>query len=180
MKYIKILIPAILCVVILYITKMSISYYPLSFGLVIGIVNWKLHKYNPYLGVLLSVLVSMISFWLSFLSMGLFNNLGELITNNTNYVLGDGAKIYYLIIAVYIIAPLLVLRFYKFVFNISKTKFNLTVIISVIIILLLIYGIKPNYFIDNYPKISPYIIWQFIMALALQLILYQKELKINN
>lgn len=123
MKYFKIILPAILCVLIIYITKISILYYPLSFGLIIGLVNWKIHKYNPYLGVLLSVMMSLISFWVAFLSMGLFSNLGELITDNTNYRLGDGSKIYYLIISVNMIAPLLVLFLYNMYLIFLKLNF---------------------------------------------------------
>jgi hypothetical protein len=177
MKYFKLLLPAILCVLILYITKMSILYYPLSFGLVIGLVNWKLHKYNPYIGVLLSVLVSLISFWLAFFSIGLFSNLGDLITSNTNYVFGDGAKIYYLIVAINIIAPILVFTLYKFVFKIYKTKFSLYIIISSIILLVLVFILNINHYSIFDFRLLPYTIWQFIMALALQIIITQNTLK---
>jgi len=179
MKCIQIILPSILCVLIIYITKMSILYYPLSFGLVIGLINWKIYKYNPYSGVLLSVLVSYISFWLAIFSIWLMSNLRELITSNTNYELSeDGAAMYYLLISVYIIAPLLVFFLYKFVFNFSKTKFNLTIIIMSIIILLSIYGINSDYIIDKYPNTLPYILWQFIMGIALQIIITQNKLKI--
>ncbi len=178
MKKIKIILPAILCVLIIYITKMSLWYYPLSFGVIIGLVNWKKHKYNSYIGTLLSVIVSFASFWISFFFFGVFSALREFIINNTNYSINESMLVYYLIISAFIIAPILVFTLYKFVFKIPKTKFSLYIIISSIILLILDFMFFWNFQeTNNFSEMLPYVIWQFIMALSLQLILYQEEIK---
>ncbi|MFL0094806.1 hypothetical protein, partial [Tenacibaculum maritimum] len=107
---------------------MSIYFYPLSFGFIIGLFNWKKHKYNPYLGTILSLIVSNISFWLAFLCIGIFSAFREFIMNNTSFVIGEDMNIYYLMISAFIIAPILVFFSYKFIFNLPKTKLSLIVI----------------------------------------------------
>ena len=77
MNYLKIITPPIFCVIIIVFTKMSIYYYPLSFGFIIGLFNWKKHKHNPYFGTILSLIVSNVSFWLAFLCIGIFSEFRE-------------------------------------------------------------------------------------------------------
>jgi len=155
---------------------MSIWYYPLSFGLVIGIINWEAHKYNAYIGVLLSVVVSFISFWLAFFSTGIFSFFCELITNNTNIVIGEKSMINFTyIIAPSIIAPLLVFLSYGFVFDFSKEKFTKYIILISIVLLIL----QSSFFYSNNDflkdsRLIPFTIWQVIMTLSLQLVLHQK------
>ena len=177
MNYLKIIIPPILCVIIIFSTKMSIYYYPLSFGFIIGLFNWKKHKHNPYFGTVLSLIVSNISFWLAFLCMGIFSTFREFIMNNTNFIIGEDMNIYYLMISAFIIAPIPVFFSYKFIFNFPKTKFSLYIIISCIILLIIGFIFYMNYSDNiNTSGMFPYILWQIIMALTIQLLIYQKSI----
>jgi hypothetical protein len=175
MNYLKIITPPIFCVIIIVFTKMSIYYYPLSFGFIIGLFNWKKHKHNPYFGTILSLIVSNVSFWLAFLCIGIFSEFREFIMNNTDLIIGEDMNIYYLMISVFIIAPILVFFSYKFIFNFPKTKFSLYVMIGCIILLITDFILYSNY-LDyiNTSGMLPYILWQTIMALAIQLIIHQK------
>ncbi len=162
----------------------DIDYYPLLFGLIIGFSNWNIHKFKPYLGTVLSVVVSYVSYGLGILSFFVFLFLIELINKNTSYRIGeDDVGIYFHILSPYIIAPLLVFYFYKFVFNVPKTRKTIWIIVISICLLLglklFIEFLAKDYIISfqDYKFLGKFEIWQFIMALALQLILYQEELK---
>jgi hypothetical protein len=172
---IKILMPSILCILLIYITNMQLEYSTLFFGFFIGITNWDLHKYNLCLGILLSVLVSFVSFLIAYFSFAITGNIFNLIVS------GDSGKVLGLNVSTNIIAPLLVFLLYRIVFNISKTRLTTFVIILSLVIL-----VSQNYLYRYLDSLSinvleskilnSYAIWQIIMALALQLILYQKEI----
>ncbi len=179
MKYIKLILPAILCVIIIHITKMEIYYYPLSFGIIIGLINWEKHKYNPYIGTLLSIFVSFVSFWIAFFSMSIFGIFRDFILQNTEYTISKDlvGELSY-IISPFLFAPILVFIIYKFVFNFSKTKFAKYIIIVSIILLVL----QSSFFYNNEEFLKdsiqiPFVIWQVIMALAIQLIINQDIFK---
>ncbi len=165
----KILLPSVICFILIHIIKISFSFYPLSFGLVIGIINWNIHKNNSLLGVLLSILVSYGAFLIAFFSFA--------VTGATfDFMDGDSGSILGLTISAYIIAPLLLFLSYTFVFRIPKNKLSIIIIIISVILL-----IVQNYFFYsqglNQNSINSFTGWQVIMALALQLMIYQKELK---
>ncbi len=174
----KIIISPILCVLCIYFIIDDLSYYPLSFGLIIGLVNWYYHKYNPFLGVILSLIVSYITFFIAYFSL--------LITGEIFNFLSDLGHIIALIISAFIIAPLLVFFAYKFVFNYPKTKLTIYIILFSVILLVL-----QAYFFFNYDDfiltdlnkskiVNPFTIWQVIMALSLQLIITQRIKKEKN
>jgi hypothetical protein len=76
------------------------------------------------------------------------------------------------IIAISILLPFLMFLSYRLLFKIKKNKwFKIIVIISMFVLLIL--RLARVFILDIYL----FIFWQFVMALALQLILYQKELK---
>ena len=178
MKYIKIILPSVLCLLIIYITKMPIWFYPLLFGFIVGLINWKVHRYKPYIGLFLCIISSLVSFWLAIFCVGIFSNFREFILNNTDIMISESIKMYDVFIPPFIVAPLLVFFLFRFIFFFPKTKFSLYVIISSILLLILDFLFFWNYpKKDDYFKMLPYIIWQFIMALSLQLILYQDEIK---
>lgn len=173
----KILAPSILCAIVIISTKMDLDYYPLSFGLIIGLVNWNYHRNNSYFGVILSLVISYASFIISYASTGL---LAEMLKP----LLGeDKAGIIALTIFPFVIAPLLVFFSYKLVFNYKiKTKFSKIILISSIILLVTMFYVHYNY--SEYGRdqqefnafLNPYTLWQIIVALALQLLLHQKSL----
>ena len=170
-RILKILLPSILCAVVIYITDMSIEYYPLSFGLIIGFVNWNFHKYKPLIGVSLSVLASYISFSIAYFSLGIFGYTRDMILANTDYAISDdliGTLAF--IISTSVIAPLLVFYLYRFIFTIQKTTFSKVIIlISIVLLGLIQYGASVFY-----ETFNSYLLWQVIMALAIQLLINQK------
>lgn len=68
----KLILPSILCALIIILFKVKLDYYPIFFGLIIGIINWGKTKYNPFLGVLLSLLASLVIFFVSYFSIPVF------------------------------------------------------------------------------------------------------------
>lgn len=154
-------------------------FFPLIFGSVIGLINFRTHKYNPYTGIILSIIVSFATFFIAYFSIWvviyILNYLNELLVIDIN-----DAKILTLsfIISPFIIAPLLVYYGYTFIFNFPKTKFTLLVVL-IAILLLILQACFYYYYEDfkNNSAINIYLIWQVIMVLALQLIIYQRELK---
>lgn len=181
MKYIKLILPSIICLLVIYVTRISIWYYPLLFGVVIGVINWKKHKYKPFIGVFISVLLSLLSFWLAYFSLGLFSWLKELLLYTKITIGNDSAKDLSFLISIFVIAPLLVFYSYKFVFNIPKRRATFAIIIVSILLLVLqarfFYYNNTSFFEEEWlNKNITFVIWQFIMALAIQLILYQNDL----
>jgi len=178
--YLILILPPILCAFLFSVTDISLDYLPLSFGLIIGFINWKAHKFKPLLGVLLSVLISYISFFIALFSSFIFGYIREFIMGMTNFVISDTTiRNFSLIITSFIFAPLLVFFFYKYIFYMPKTKLSLIIKITTVIILVLISCIFIN--IEQMDISNSFFLWQIIMALAVQIIIYQKQLfKSNN
>lgn len=179
----SIILPSILCAIVIYITNIPLEYSTLSFGLIIGLVNWEGHKYNPLLGILLSVLASFVSFTIAYFS---FAVTGAIFS----FMDGDSGSVFGLAISTNIIAPLLLLLSYTFVFKIPKTR--LTTLVIIFSLIMLVSQSYLHYYIDslsidfpNYKILKPYTIWQIVMALAIQLLVNQNEvnklrMKLNN
>ena len=116
--FLKIILPLLFCFIVLIVVKPGLDYYPLIFGLIIGLVNWRDHKYGLFLGVILSLVASYVSFLIAYFSIPLFINvLKPLLGEDTSAIL-------VMTISAFVIAPLLVFIAYKFVFNYSKSKFK--------------------------------------------------------
>jgi hypothetical protein len=176
--YIKIIMPSVICTLFLSIKSIEdIQYSILLFGFVIGVFNRNVHKYEMDLGAFLSILVSCISYGLGMLSY--FGALYLIDFFNFETMLNKEIGGVFLLLSSVVIAPLLLFNLYKFVFKIPKTKnTNWIIIISIILLVVLsqFFTFKDSKTDDVYRIF--FIIWQVIMALALQLILYQKELKV--
>jgi hypothetical protein len=117
--YLKIILPSILCFIVIITIKMDIEYYPLSFGLIIGFINWNNHKYGISIGIFLSLLASYTSFFIAFFTFPLLFEAFKLLFGE------DTGSVTALAISSFIIAPLLVFFLYKYVFHYSKTKITL-------------------------------------------------------
>lgn len=167
----KVLLPSVVSFALIRIVEIPFSFYPLSFALVIGIVNWNIHKYKPLLGIFLSIWVSYLTFLIAYSSMLLVGYLTkELFKNAFN---DETIGIITFSISPYIIAPLLVFWGYSFIFNISKTKLTKTIIfVSIMLINLQYYFFYSQGLNQN--SINSFTGWQVIMIIALQLIITQK------
>lgn len=172
----RILLPSVLCVLVIYMTNMSLDFYPLSFGLIIGLVNWDIHKNKPLLGVFLSILVSYTSYLIAYFSLMIATNVPDTILGFSV----DAANFFTFIVSPFVIAPLLIFFLYQFVFNIPKTKTTLFVILLSIVFLVLQSALF-YYYVDALPTeisdnkiLNSYTIWQIVMALAIQIIITQR------
>ncbi len=165
----KLLLPSILCTLIINITNIPLEYSVLFFGFILGLVNWYHHKYKPIYGIILSILASLASFLITYFSFAITGNLFSPMKGDSGQTLG-------LIISIYLVAPLLTFLFYKYVFDIPKGKFtNRVIITSIVLLVSSFYVLK---FIGLVKEAEDtYAVWQIVVALSLQLIIYQNELK---
>ena len=134
-----------------------------------------IHKYFVSLGlpVVVSFSVFFIAIAFHFLIgyiVSLFINLDGLDTITFE---GFTLKNFLLTITITVISPILMFKGYRFLFKIEKNRNFKILKLSVIIILFVIGLVVPNFGSGELTSM----IWQFVMALSLQLILYQYELK---
>jgi hypothetical protein len=173
----KIIASPILCFLAIYTTAVGIDYYPLIFGLVIGIVNVEEYKFGPFIGIVLSILASYITFFLAYFSIPLLLGIFKPIFGE------DKGAFLVMLVSVFILAPLLVFIAYKFVFGYKKVKSISYIIICTIFLLVVVFSIHIWYYELTQFKyefnelLNPYTLWQVIMALSIQLILYQHKFK---
>ena len=50
----------------------NFDFFPLFFGLVLGISNWKIYKLNSYIGLIICILISYTTYGLAILSMAIY------------------------------------------------------------------------------------------------------------
>lgn len=172
--FLKVLVPAILCVFIVYISGGNLLLYPFVFGLIVGLANRNLHKYDPFFGCLFSILLSYIVFAIGWFGAGFWKYtleymMGNILLKNNISILDVG-----FMITTYIVAPLLIYLVYKVLFKIPMGKFTILIIIVSIVILV---------FVDLLPiednknnLINHFNIWQLIVMLSLQFMINQKNI----
>lgn len=172
----KVIFPPIICWLILYYQGKNLFVFPLIFALVIGFVNINKFKFNFLKSLLLFLFFSYVSFFVGY--------FGSFILAKLLGTLGDLGNIIAIIISAFIISPTLLYYSYSYIFKLLKTKFSIYVMaISLILMFIISFFtlyvmdyISDNNFFDT-KLLNPFVLWQVIMALALQLILYQNELK---
>lgn len=173
----RIVVSPLFCFLAIYTTRLGIDYYPLIFGLIIGIVNIKGYKFGSFIGVTLSILASYVTFFIAYFSIPLFALVLKPIFGE------DRAASFVMTFSVFILAPLLVFIAYKFVLGYKNVKNINYIIITTIFLLVIIHTIHVRYYeltqfkYEFNESLSPYTLWQVIMALAIQLIMYQDKLK---
>jgi len=174
----KVLLPSLFYLGLFYIFKLPFNYYPLCFGLIIGIVNWNIHKHKPIVGVLLSVLVSYITYFIAYLSIGVVGYLIKLLFKDIFNLNSDLIGRLSFTISPFIIAPLLAFIAYRYVFHIPKTRTTLLIVLSAVVLLF----VRSYFFMDFIGNniLNPYSLWLIIMTLAIQLAIYQGKIGANN
>lgn len=186
----KIILPLLSFVIILTnpvffkLELFGIFYYPLSFGLIIAIINWEKNKYNFLSGVFLSLLISHLTFFLSFFSMEFFMHIGKFISGNFNSLMSNNLpRELTFTLSAFLLAPILVFWGYKFLFDIRKSRVTIWIVIITIVLLTFqsyFFFNLSNFSTNNFNNkniLNPFSIWQIIMALAIQLIIYQTNIK---
>jgi hypothetical protein len=171
----KIILSPFISVLILFLTEWNLFVYPLILSLIISISNYKLYR-DSTKGIILSLIFSYLSFFAGYFGWGLFLKAIEAIgiTNDIhigNWFYTDLA----FLISAFIIAPLLTLKLNKSLFENTKTKTTLWIIIITIGILVLISFIHNNQDVENYFNIMN--VWHLIILFGLQLIINQKSIR---
>lgn len=179
----RVILPAILCVLLIcaferleYFKYNAIYFIISSFGIIAILLNLKKIKHNFILSFLISVVLSYAVFFLSIFISGvikfIFFMRGDIDKKVEGVVLGYDINALLLLIPVAIVSPLLMFYSYRIIFKIEKTSYFIFIKWASIVVLILL-GTINDFYDDGYM----YIYWQVTMALALQLILYQTELK---
>lgn len=185
-KLIKsILIPTIICILLSYmLDKKHIATYPaylmpLFFGIVLGLFNYKYYRHKIYFNqpvqvILISIAISFFCFIFAVFSYPLITNVIGFLFERLPITFGKEAisrlSIYF---AMYLVAPFTVLFSFKCVFLFPKGKTtNILIITTLIVFVSLGYIIYIEIVGD---KLN--LLWMPLMALSLQLIIYQSELK---
>jgi len=172
----KVVLPAILCVVL---TQYFINTYweylvILVFGISIVLFNYSKTKYNFIWSFLIAIILSYIVYFLSILISGVIKFIlmgGDLDKKIEGFIFGIDINVLFILIPSSIISPLLMFYCYRVIFDINKTNY-FTLIKWISLVVLIFIGFVSNFYEDGYL----YIYWQVIMALALQLIIYQNEI----
>src|SRR5690554_4135422 len=174
----RIILPAILCslLILIFIGGHKEYLVILTFGIFIILFNYGKIKYNFILSFLISILLSYAVFFLSILISGIIKYIffmrGDIDKKVEGFILGFDINALLFLIPVAIISPLLMFYSYEIIFKIEKrscfNKIKWLAILTLIMLHLLQIIFKEDYM---------YIYWQVVMALALQLILYQEELR---
>ena len=165
----KIILLPIICAVIIYFFKIYIDFqFIVTFGILIILFNKNKTKHKLNLSFIYSIILS---FLVLIISMGV-GNIIYIIKDELfiNLLPNDYLKRFH-IIPKSIVSPLLMFYSYKLLFKIENTNY-FRVIKWTSVFLLIILGFTNLFFVNEYL----FILWQFIMALALQLILYEKEI----
>lgn len=185
----KIVLPVLLFVVILThpiffkLETLGILYFPLSFGLIIAIVNYGKNRFNYFLSILLSLLISLVIFFLVIFSMQFIEQVWRFIVSDSVRLMSDlPPKESVFVLSAFLLAPLLMFWGYKYLYSFKKSKITLLVICVEVGVLLLQVYFFSHYELSAVVKesfktiVNPYIIWQITMALAFQLIIYQDDI----
>ena len=175
--FIKILTPATFCFFWNYISDgyndLEILFLPLPFSILIVLPNISKKRRNFFLILFLSIILSAVTLYASILIFFALGHTVEQMLNSNN--IKDGLSEFILklvgMVSYYIIPPAMIFFWYDKLFYIVKNKFTKSVFFFSFLVFVLAYFTTYNNFS------TAIAIWQFIMALALQLILYQEEVK---
>ncbi len=172
---IKIILPSLICLLSFKLFKIDIGYHVLFFGIVIILFNLNKAKYNYIISIISSIGISYLVF---FISIGLYFGIGYILMQFIELdkleefsLHSYNVKNFIMLLPISIFSPILMFLFYKFLFKMNKSYYT-KVIIWVTIIALIIFGIIIKDFEDK----SSSAFWQFIMALAIQLVIYENEI----
>ncbi|RKE97951.1 hypothetical protein [Ichthyenterobacterium magnum] len=173
--FVKIILPSVICILSFILFKIDIGYHVLFFGIVIMLFNLRKAKYNYLISFISSIGISYLAF---FISIGLYFGIGYILMQFIELDKLEEFSIYeynfknfLMLLPISIFSPILMFLFYKFLFKINKNKYTKTIILITIIALIIFGTIKKDFEDEN---VSAF--WQFVMAIAIQLVLYENEI----
>lgn len=174
----KLLLPLFLCLLNVYLSKENNYIFFVLFVIITVIFNLKKSKYNTiktfiyaFLISFLVISISIVSYFITGYFIDLFTDNENITVINFNIQLVDLSYLF----QISLVSSILFIYCYKFIFKIRFTFFTYLIIFTNIL-LLIILGI------DEIKHGKRYLFgilefWQIIVVFALQLILYQNELK---
>jgi hypothetical protein len=148
--------------------------FPLVFAIALSVLNFGNYKINQLLGIVLTIMFSYAAFFGGYFSL--------YITGNIFSFLSDLGSALAISISAFVIAPLLFFYGLGYLFSINNTSFVYSIKIISILLLsvyaLLVLGdfIETSFIQSNLSLLNPYNLWQIVMALAVQLIIYEKHI----
>ena len=145
------------------------NYLPLSFGVTIGVFNFRIERLkNKWLQLIFVILISFMSFYLNFLvSLGMPKLLGLNEVDSTSLF-----KVF-----VFLVSPTIVLCAYLWFYKIkfTKTILGMITVSSSLVYVFAFFNFKSYAAITN-QLLNPYSFWQVIVAFSLQLMVYKQEM----
>ena len=171
----KLLLPSLLCIITTSVFVDNGILLISLFALITSICNLDKTKSGFLKSILYTLIISFIVFGLAILNYILVGFLFDNITPNfINFTISKVDFNYLIQVAFF--SPIFMFYGYKFIFKINFTYVTYLIIVVVISILFILGLIQSKQEIKLFFGILEF--WQIIMAFALQLILYQKELKV--
>ena len=166
----KIFLLPFICVLTIYFFKVYIDFqFILTFGVLIILLNRNKIRRSSDLSLIYSIVLSFLVLILSMSVGKVIYYLKEALFVNS--IPPDILKRLH-IIPKFIVSPLLMFFSYKMLFNFKSIKY-VSIVKWSAVFLLTLFGFTQLSYDNKYL----FMFWQFVMALALQLILYQDELK---
>jgi|GEM_PF-3348864 len=172
-----IILPVIICFLLLLIKDFMGGFqFILIFALIVILFNTNKLKYLISVSLLLSILLSFLIFFLSILisSIPFYLITGAVDIVSREAYSNFPENKFFISLSVGVISPLLTVFGYTFLLDIKKDfLFNCIVILTICILFIIgMLGIYSN--MIN----SLYLIWQPTVLLALQLLIYKREIKV--
>ena len=179
----KLILTPFLSVSIMFLNDSNLFLYPLVFSIILSLSNYELFRLNLFIGIILGIGISYLTFYIGYFGYGVFYKLIELIGIKNDITIG---KWFYSdlssCISVFIIAPFLTMYLLKSLFK--KTKIKLTNWILSITILIIVTASFFHKGIDSNNFFNLLNLWQLIVMFGLQAIINQKlitkTIKIGN
>ena len=179
----SILLPSIILFVIQYFLEMNIltnapAYLmPLFFGIVIGVFNYKYYRHKIYLNqtaqaILISIIISYACFYFAMFSYVLIVYSFGYLIDLLPITLGKGSiSNFSICLVISLVAPLSLLFAFKSVFTEPKGKTKKAIITAILAVLLSFFYYTTNSIV--------FLLWMPLVALSLQLVIYQKQIISN-
>lgn len=171
----KIILTPFISVLFLFLTNSDLFLYPLVFSLVVTLSNFKLHRFQLVIGMILSIILSYLSFFIGFYGYSLFHKLIDFVGIPNDITIGEW---FYTdlagCISIFIIAPFLTIFLNKLLFRNTKTKLTKWILFLTTFLILFVSFVYHNQETNNIFQI--FNLWQLVTIFGLQLIINQESI----
>lgn len=163
----------VFAVIILLATDADFYLYPIVFSLAVSLTNLENLKTKIFIGIVLSIIFSYVSFFIGILGANIFDKALTVLGLQKEFQLEIGLTIDLVYtLSTFVLSPLAVFFLFKFIFEFPKTKITVwTKFIAIIV--LIMNSMVPE---AAFGLFNVFNFWQIIMILSLQIILNQRAL----